>query len=161
YTDWLWTGHILQALKIWDGGMSFHGGFLGVCAAVTGLALTRKKNILQIADGAAVVTPIGLFFGRLANFVNGELYRRPWNGPWAMKFPCDRLIAQGGEAVPRHPSQLYEAGLEGVALGLVLFIATRQFGVLRRPGLATGIFMICYGAFRSILENFRMPDEGL
>jgi phosphatidylglycerol:prolipoprotein diacylglycerol transferase len=159
-TQWLWTNP-LQALKIWDGGMSFHGGFLGVCAAVTWLAWSRKKNILNIADGAAIVTPIGLFFGRIANFVNGELYGRPWDGPWAMKFPCDRVLEQGQQPLLRHPSQLYEAGLEGVALGLILAIAVWRFRVLRRPGLATGIFMIGYGAFRSVLENFRMPDEGL
>jgi phosphatidylglycerol:prolipoprotein diacylglycerol transferase len=141
--------------------MSFHGGFLGVCAAVVWLAWSRKKNILQIADGAAVVTPIGLFFGRLANFVNGELYGRPWDGPWAITFPCDRRIAEGLEAVPRHPSQLYEAALEGVALGVILLFAVRYFHVLRRPGLATGLFLIWYGIFRSIVEVYRMPDVGL
>jgi phosphatidylglycerol:prolipoprotein diacylglycerol transferase len=150
-----------QAFQIWTGGMSFHGGVIGVALAMTWLAWSRKINLLRISDGASVVTPVGLFFGRLANFVNGELYGRPWDGPWAMIFPCDRLVAQGLEPVPRHPSQLYEAALEGLALGLILFFAARQFRILRRPGLATGIFLLGYGLFRSIVENFREPDVGL
>lgn len=150
-----------RAFQIWTGGMSFHGGMLGVALAMGWLAWSRKKNILRISDGASVVTPIGLFFGRLANFINGELYGREWHGPWAMTFPCDRVTQQGLDPVPRHPSQLYEAGLEGLVLGLILFFAWRKFKALRRPGLCTGIFLIGYGAFRSIVENFRMPDQGL
>jgi phosphatidylglycerol:prolipoprotein diacylglycerol transferase len=151
WQDWLYP------FKIWQGGMAFHGGLLGVAAAMAWIAWSRKKSLLSIADGASVVTPIGLFFGRIANFINGELYGRPWDGPWAMTFPCDRLI----DPVPRHPSQLYEAALEGVALGLILFIATQQFRALRRPGLATGVFLLGYGLFRWVVEHFRMPDQGL
>jgi phosphatidylglycerol:prolipoprotein diacylglycerol transferase len=154
-TQWIWTDP-LRALRIWDGGMSFHGGLIGVAVAMAWLARSRKLDLLRIADGASVVTPIGLFFGRVANFINGELYGRPWDGAWAMTFPCDREPT----AVPRHPSQLYEAALEGVALGLIMLVAVRQFRVLKRPGLATGVFLIGYGAFRSIVENFRMPDVG-
>ena len=150
-----------RAFQIWTGGMSFHGGLLGVGAALGWAAWQRKLPFLRIADGAAVVTPVGLFFGRIANFINGELYGRPWDGPWAMTFPCDELRLRGLEPVPRHPSQLYEAALEGLVLGAILLIAHRRFKVLRRPGLAMGIFLIGYGLFRSIVENFRMPDTGL
>ncbi|MGD2131597.1 MAG: prolipoprotein diacylglyceryl transferase [Maricaulaceae bacterium] len=159
-TPWFMTGRwqdLFYPFKIWQGGMAFHGGLLGVGLAIWWLARQRKISFLNIADGAAIVTPIGLLFGRIANFINGELYGRPWDGPWAMVFPCDRVQPP----VPRHPSQLYEAGLEGLALGLIMLVASRQFKILRRPGLATGIFLIGYGAFRSIVENFRMPDEGL
>lgn len=156
-----WSDNPWKAFMIWTGGMSFHGGLLGVGVAIWWLARSRKLPVLRIADGAAAVTPIGLFFGRLANFINGELYGRPWDGPWAMTFPCDRLTRVGLDAVPRHPSQLYEAALEGVALFLILLVATRRFKSLRRPGLTTGIFLLGYGAFRSVVERFRMPDEGL
>jgi phosphatidylglycerol:prolipoprotein diacylglycerol transferase len=157
-TSWIWTDPV-RALRIWDGGMSFHGGLIGVAAAMAWLAWSRKKPLLRVADGASVVTPIGLFFGRIANFINGELYGRPWDGPWAITFPC-RNGAPDPSPVPRHPSQLYEAALEGVLLGLILLVAVRQFKVLRRPGLATGVFLVGYGAFRSIVENFREPDVG-
>jgi len=154
-TDWIWTDP-LRALRIWDGGMSFHGGLIGVAIAMAWLAHSRKLPILRIADGTTAVVPIGLFFGRIANFINGELYGRPWDGPWAMTFPCDRL----GVPVPRHPSQLYEAALEGITLFLILLVATRVFKTLRRPGLTTGVFLIGYGIFRSTVEQFRMPDIG-
>ncbi len=150
-----------KPLQIWDGGMAFHGGLIGVGAALAFLGWSRKIPVLRLADAAAVATPIGLFLGRMANFINGELYGRPWDGPWAVTFPCDRLIGEGLAAVPRHPSQIYEAVLEGLVLFVILRIASHRLQALSRPGLATGIFLLGYGAFRSFVENFREPDEGL
>ncbi|MCG8443509.1 MAG: prolipoprotein diacylglyceryl transferase [Caulobacterales bacterium] len=147
-----------QAFQIWTGGMSFHGGLIGVALAMAWLAWRRNLPFLRIVDGAAAATPIGLFFGRIANFINGELYGRPWDGPWAMIFPCDRL---GPAAVPRHPSQLYEAALEGLVLFIALRVLTHRFASLRRPGLTTGVFLLGYGLFRTFVENFREPDAGL
>lgn len=150
-----------QAFQIWDGGMAFHGGLIGVGVALAIVAWTRKVSVLALADAAAVATPIGLFLGRLANFINGELYGRAWDGPWAVTFPCDRLVREGLAAIPRHPSQLYEAFLEGLVLFVVLRVATTRFHALARPGLATGMFLVGYGVFRSFVENFREPDQGL
>ncbi len=160
--EWIWTNPV-EILLTWNGGMSFHGGLLGVTIALLWASRVRKTPFLRVIDGAAAVTPIGLFFGRLANFINGELYGRPWDGPWAMRFPCDRLANPnvGIEGPLRHPSQLYEAALEGLVLFVVLLVATRRFGALRRPGMTTGLFLIGYGVFRSFVENFREPDVGL
>ena len=141
------------ALMTWNGGMSFHGGLIGV--ALVGILFARKYklNMLSLGDMFACATPIGLFFGRIANFINGELYGRPWDGPWSMVFPADRL------GVPRHPSQLYEAALEGVVLFTVLFFAAHKFGLLKRPGAAMGLFLAGYAVSRIIIENFREPDS--
>lgn len=152
--------HIPPALMLWTGGMSFHGGLLGVTLA--GLWFARKHGLsaLKIGDLFAAATPIGLFFGRIANFINGELYGRPWNGPWAMQFPLrDGSGAIYGWTEPRHPSQLYEAALEGVLLFLVLTIAVWRFKLLRRPGAVMGLFLLGYGASRIVVENFREPDS--
>ena len=140
------------ALMTWNGGMSFHGGLLGV--ALVGVLFSRKHklNMLSLGDMFACATPIGLFFGRIANFINGELYGRPWDGPWSMVFPADP------DQVPRHPSQLYEAALEGIALFAILFFATRKFNFLKRPGAAMGLFLAGYAVSRIIVENFREPD---
>ena len=141
------------ALMTWNGGMSFHGGLIGV--ALVGILFARKYklNMLSLGDMFACATPIGLFFGRIANFINGELYGRPWDGPWSMVFPADRL------GVPRHPSQLYEAALEGVVLFTVLFFGAHKFGLLKRPGAAMGLFLAGYAVSRIIIENFREPDS--
>ncbi len=143
---------IPPALMLWKGGMSFHGGLLGVTIAGLWYARRYKVSALSLGDLFACAAPIGLFFGRLANFINGELYGRPWDGQWAMVFPMDPL------QVPRHPSQLYEAALEGVALFIVILIATRAFKLLRRPGAIMGVFLSGYALSRITVENFREPD---
>jgi phosphatidylglycerol:prolipoprotein diacylglycerol transferase len=106
-------------------------------------------------DTVAAAVPAGLFFGRIANFINGELYGRPWNGPWAMVFPSD------ASQLARHPSQLYEASLEGVALFVIVTLLSRAFGFLKRPGATMGVFLAGYAISRIIVENFREPDAFL
>src|SRR5471030_3196216 len=147
------AAHPLEALQLWNGGMSFHGGFTGCVLAVILFARKRRIPILSLGDVTCAVGPIGLFLGRIANFINGELWGRPADVPWAMVFP-------GGGAMPRHPSQLYEAGLEGLVLFCVLALAIRA-GALRRPGLTIGLFAVCYGVLRSFGEFFREPDPQL
>ena len=144
----------LEILSIWRGGMSFHGGFLGAILAILLFARSRRLNPLAMLDLAAVVTPIGLFTGRIANFVNGELWGRPApETPWAFVFPM-----AGPEA--RHPSQLYEALGEGVLLFSIMAIGVRRFG-FRRPGLLGGVFVFGYAAARIVCEVFREPDAQL
>jgi phosphatidylglycerol:prolipoprotein diacylglycerol transferase len=142
-----------EIVQLWKGGMSFHGGFLGCVAAVMLFASRRGISMLSLGDVTCAVGPIGLLFGRLANFINGELWGRTSDVPWAMVFP-------GGGPLPRHPSQLYEASLEGIALFVVLAVAIRA-GALRRPGLVIGIFAVGYGLARSFGELFREPDAQL
>ena len=144
----------LEIVMMWHGGMSFHGGLLGVVVAILAFAWRRHLPALVLSDSIAGAVPIGLFFGRLANFINGELYGRPSDVPWAMVFPHDRL------QLPRHPSQLYEALLEGVALFLVLRVLEVR-GARARPGLVTGAFLVGYGLARIIGEMFREPDSFL
>ena len=149
--------HPLQIFAVWQGGMSFHGGMLGVAVAVTWFCRRNAIPIMGFADRLAVVAPIGLGFGRIANFINGELWGRPapaWL-PWAMIFPTDPL------GVPRHPSQIYQALLEGVCLGLLTFALSRRPGVLARPGLLTGAFLAGYAVARITGEFFREPDAFL
>lgn len=141
----------LMALQIWQGGMSFHGGLLGVIAATLLFAWRRRLQLLAFSDLIACAAPIGLFLGRIANFINGELYGRVTDVPWAMAFP------RGGP-VPRHPSQLYEAGLEGLVLFLVLFGLWRIREVRSRPGIVSGVFLVGYATARSVIEVFRQPD---
>ncbi|MBM6582348.1 prolipoprotein diacylglyceryl transferase [Microvirga sp. BT689] len=144
----------LEMFAIWRGGMSFHGGFLGAVLAIVLFARSRGLNPLAMLDMAAVVTPIGLFFGRIANFINGELWGRP-----APDFPYAVVFPHAGP-VPRHPSQLYEAFGEGLILFIVMAIAARRFG-FRRPGLLGGIFVLGYALARIVCEFFREPDEQL
>jgi phosphatidylglycerol---prolipoprotein diacylglyceryl transferase len=141
----------LRALEIWRGGMSFHGGMLGVIVAI--LLFCRKRNIpiFGFADLIACATPIGLFLGRIANFINAELFGRPTGVPWAMIFP-------GGGPIPRHPSQLYQAFLEGLVLFVVLYLLWRSEWVRMRFGTLSGTFLSGYGIFRIISEFFREPD---
>ena len=146
---------IPPALMMWRGGMSFHGGLIGVSVMGYLFARRHKLDALVMWDLFACAAPIGLFFGRIANFINGELYGRPWDGPWAMIFPADRL------QVPRHPSQLYEAALEGAVLFMVIFITTHFFGFLKKKGATAGVFLAGYGLSRIIVENFREPDAHL
>ncbi|WP_332118087.1 prolipoprotein diacylglyceryl transferase [Azorhizobium caulinodans] len=145
--------HPDEIVKLWHGGMSFHGGLAGTLVALVLFARARGIRVFSLLDVAGVVAPIGLLFGRLANFINGELWGRPADVPWAMVFPT------GGD-VPRHPSQLYEAGLEGLVLFIAMLIAVRM-GALKRPGLAAGIFGIGYGIGRIVGEFFREPDPQL
>lgn len=136
--------------KLWNGGMSFHGGLAGVCLAVYLFARAKKIPMLSIADVCCAAAPFGLFFGRLANFINGELWGRVSHAPWAMVFP-------DGGPEPRHPSQLYEAALEGLLLFLVIRYFTHRKKVLTMPGYASGIFFAGYALARITAENFRMP----
>ncbi|MBW7837579.1 MAG: prolipoprotein diacylglyceryl transferase [Sphingomonadales bacterium] len=143
----------MAVLRLWDGGMSFHGGLLGMIIAV--LWFTRRRHIplLAFADRLACVAPIGLFLGRLANFINGELYGRATDVPWAMIFPADEL------GLPRHPSQLYEAALEGIVLFIVVNALFHKTRLATRPGILTGVFMIGYAVARMIVELAREPDS--
>jgi phosphatidylglycerol---prolipoprotein diacylglyceryl transferase len=212
--DMIWLNP-LEILQIWQGGMSFHGGLIGVALAAVWFtrqkhvneeqfaALARKHAIaeppadkrgeyvragalgwlrkteaeqarekartdtvglLRLGDIAAAAAPIGLFFGRIANFINGELWGRPTDAPWGVRFPAGGYDWQArewvwrGDEVARHPSQLYEAALEGLALFAIINIATLRFDSLRRPGLNVGLFLVCYGLFRALLETVREPD---
>jgi phosphatidylglycerol:prolipoprotein diacylglycerol transferase len=140
----------IKLIAAWEGGMSFHGGLFGVIIAVAIFARRQKLKFLTLADLCCAFAPVGLFFGRLANFVNGELWGRVTDVPWAMIFP------RAGE-LPRHPSQLYEAASEGVLLFLIMQICL-WLGLHRRPGLLTAVFFLGYGTFRFICEFFREPD---
>lgn len=148
-----------QILQVWQGGMSFHGGFAGVIVAAWIWARANAIPVMRLADALAVVAPIGLFFGRVANFINAELWGRPTQMPWGVVFPGAAAQDCVGVVGPcaRHPSQLYEAGLEGLVLGLILLLLVRAGG-LRRPGLAFGVFLIGYGLARSFVELFRVAD---
>ncbi|MDP5305705.1 prolipoprotein diacylglyceryl transferase [Paracoccus spongiarum] len=148
-----------EIVKVWQGGMSFHGGFAGVIVAAWLFCRARGIAPLRLADAMAVVAPIGLFFGRIANFINAELWGRPTDAPWGVIFPGDAAQACPGVegACARHPSQLYEAGLEGLLLGLVLWLVVRRGG-LRRPGLCLAIFLAGYAAARIFVELFRVAD---
>jgi len=142
--------------ELWNGGMSFHGGFVGCVAAVIWFCRVNHLPILSLGDITTAVGPFGLFLGRIANFINGELWGRAADPslPWAMIFPRDPLH------LPRHPSQLYEAGLEGILLLVVLAVMIR-FGALKRPGLILGSFITLYGLARITSEHFREPDPQL
>jgi phosphatidylglycerol:prolipoprotein diacylglycerol transferase len=140
----------IKLIAAWEGGMSFHGGLFGVIIAVALFARRQKLKFLTLADLCCAFAPVGLFFGRLANFVNGELWGRVTDVPWAMIFP------RAGE-LPRHPSQLYEAASEGVLLFIIMQICL-WLGLHRRPGLLTAVFFLGYGTFRFICEFFREPD---
>jgi phosphatidylglycerol:prolipoprotein diacylglycerol transferase len=141
----------LAILRVWEGGMSFHGGLIGVTLALAFFAYSNKLNFRAIGDAVAVATPIGLFLGRLANFVNGELYGRPTDVPWAFVFPH-------GGPLPRHPSQLYEAGLEGVVLFVVLWLMARSEKIRSQHGILAGVFLIGYAISRMTAELVREPD---
>ena len=148
-----------QIPMVWQGGMSFHGGFGGVIVASWLWARRNGVPILPLADAMAVVAPIGIFFGRVANFINAELWGRPTDLPWGVIFPGPAAQDCPGIIGPcaRHPSQLYEAGLEGLLLGLILLLLVRAGG-LRRPGLAFGVFLAGYGLARMFVEIFRVAD---
>jgi phosphatidylglycerol:prolipoprotein diacylglycerol transferase len=154
YAPELWA-HPAELLKLWNGGMSFHGGLIGTVLAIAWVSWRGKLEFLRVTDYIAVCVPFGLFFGRLANFVNGELWGRVTEGvPWAMVFP-------DGGPLPRHPSQLYEAGLEGLVLMVVLLTLFWKTRVRWRPGLLVGLFTLGYGLARFTVEYFREPDQQL
>jgi phosphatidylglycerol:prolipoprotein diacylglycerol transferase len=143
--------HPLEILQVWQGGMSFHGGFLGVLIALWIYGRQRERRWLEVTDFVAPLVPLGLAAGRLGNFINGELWGRPTDVPWAMVFPQV-------DAVPRHPSQLYQFGLEGLLLFVLLWVYTGR----RRPvGAASGLFLIGYGVCRFAAEFAREPDAFL
>lgn len=144
-------------IAVWKGGMSFHGAFVGCGIAIWIFAYRNGINPWSTADLCTAAVPIGLFFGRIANFINGELFGRPTTMPWGMVFPEAALHYPQVEPTPRHPSQLYEAALEGLVLFLVLRLLTHHLGALKRPGLITGTFLIGYALARSTAELFREP----
>ena len=143
----------LEIPAVWNGGMSFHGALIGSIIAIVLFARRAGTDAWSVLDLAAAATPMGLFFGRLANFINAELWGHPSTVPWAMVFP-------GAGPLPRHPSQLYEAALEGLALFAVLWWLTHSKLALRRPGVIAGAFLAGYGLARSFSELFRVPDPG-
>ncbi len=153
YNAAYYLAHPAEAFALWNGGMSFHGGLVGTILAIYILAKRRKISMLSLLDVCAAAVPIGIFLGRIANFIKPELWGRPTDVPWAMVFP-------GAGPLPRHPSQLYEAGLEGFVLFFVLRLAI-HLGGLRRPGLISGLFSLGYGIARIGCEFFREPDPQL
>ena len=154
YQPGYFLDHPGEILRVWEGGMSFHGGFIGVIVNLILYARARDMPLLQAGDAVALAAPAGLLFGRLANFINGELWGRVTDVPWAMVFP-------GAGPEPRHPSQLYEAGLEGLLLGAVMWGLALRRGWLKRPGSVIGVFFIGYGLARSVVEIFRQWDPQL
>ncbi|MGI4748948.1 MAG: prolipoprotein diacylglyceryl transferase [Janthinobacterium lividum] len=156
YQPGLYFSHPLAMLELWHGGMSFHGGMLGVVVALIVFTRRRGIDLLGFADRLAVVVPVGLGLGRLANFINGELWGRPADPslPWAMIFP--RV-----DAIPRHPSEIYEALMEGVLLLCVMLLLARRITIRERAGLLTGIFLLGYAILRAIAEHYRQPDSFL
>ncbi len=153
YKPGFYLANPLEIFMVWQGGMSFHGGLLGVAVAEVVFARRRGIPLFALTDIVACAAPIGLFLGRIANFVNGELFGRPSEAPWAMIFPH-------GGPLARHPSQLYEAGLEGILLFLALYILVR-LRALQVSGLLTGAFLIGYALARMAAELFREPDAHL
>ncbi len=152
YKPAYYSAHPLEIFQIWSGGMAFHGGFLGTVAAMILFARRRGLSVWSLFDIVAASVPFGLFFGRIANFINAELYGRPSDVAWAMIFPTDHA------QLPRHPSQLYEAALEGIVLFLLLRLLTHRGMMLSRPGVVAGAFAVFYGFARVVAEFFRMPD---
>ena len=155
FTDFSGDGWIKwKLLRLWDGGMAFHGGLLGVAAAMAWVSWREKLNFIRVTDYVAVSVPMGMLLGRLANFVNGELWGRPTDVPWAMVFP-------GADDLARHPSQLYQAGLEGLALLVIMMLLFWKTRARYRPGLLVGVFTLGMGIARFVNEFFRQPDAQL
>lgn len=153
YNPGFYFSHPEKIIAVWEGGMSFHGGFIGVMVAVTLFAHRHKLSWLALTDFVAPLAPLGLGAGRIGNFINGELWGRPTDVPWGMWFPN-----VDPQPLARHPSQLYEFGLEGLALFALLWLYSSK----PRPlGAVSGLFLIGYGSFRFLAEFFRNPDEGI
>ena len=166
YNPAFYWEHPLDALKVWHGGMSFHGGTLGVIVAMWLFARSRKFSPLTMLDLVTAAAPVGLFFGRIANFINGELWGRVTDVSWGVIFCNERIaLSHGGFCpagdLPRHPSQLYEAALEGIVLFLVLRLLTHKTNALQKPGTVASMFLVGYGVARTFVEFFRQPDEQL
>ena len=153
YDPEYYFSHPLDIFKVWEGGMSFHGGLIGALVGILLFARRYGQPALTVLDLCCLAAPIGLFLGRLANFIRPELWGRPTDVPWAVVFP-------GTDGLPRHPSQIYEALLEGLVAFIVLFVLARK-GAFRRPGLISGAFGVLYGAARIFAEFFREPDPRL
>lgn len=152
YNPGFFLANPAEALKLWDGGMSFHGGLVGIVIAMVLFTRAKGGRVLSGLDLLGAISTIGLFLGRIANFINGELYGSVTTLPWGVVFP-------GAGELPRHPSQLYEALLEGLLLFLIIRFVTHVLHGLRRPGLVAGIFGIGYALSRIAIEFFRLPDE--
>ncbi len=151
--------HPLQIFAVWGGGMAFHGGLLGVGVATYIFARRNNIPIFSVMDLAAAATPFGLFFGRIANFINGEIYGRLTDVPWAVEFPA-RVLAEGHAFGPRHPTQIYEAILEAIVLFVALRYLTHRRDALMRPGMVVGAFLMIYGVARIFVEFFKEWDQG-
>ncbi len=161
YEPAYYLAHPQDIIAVWKGGMAFHGAFVGCVLAIWIFGRRNGINPWSTGDLVTASVPIGLFFGRIANFINGELYGRPTTMPWGMVFPEARIHYPQIEPTPRHPSQLYEAALEGLVLFIILRILTHHFGALKRPGLVSGVFIAGYAIGRSIAEEFfRQPHFG-
>ena len=155
FTDFSGEGFVSwKLLRLWDGGMSFHGGLIGVTLAMAFVAWRDRLNFIRVVDYVSVGVPMDMLLGRLANFVNGELWGRVSDAPWAMVFP-------GGGDLPRHPSQLYQAGLEGLALLVIMLLLFWKTRARYRPGLLAGVFTLGIGISRFVNEFFREPDAQL
>lgn len=155
FTDFSGEGLVSwKLLRLWDGGMAFHGGLIGVAVAMAYVAWRDKLKFIRVVDYVSVGVPMGMLLGRLANFVNGELWGRPTDVPWAMVFPA-------ADELPRHPSQLYQAGLEGLALLIVMMLLFWKTRARYRPGLLAGVFTLGIGISRFVNEFFRQPDAQL
>lgn len=155
FTDFSGEGLVSwKLLRLWDGGMAFHGGLVGVTVAMAYVAWRDKLNFIRVVDYVSVGVPMGMLLGRLANFVNGELWGRPSDVPWAMVFPA-------ADDLPRHPSQLYQAGLEGLALLIIMMLLFWKTRARYRPGLLAGVFTLGIGISRFVNEFFREPDAQL
>lgn len=151
YQPGYYIHHLLEVFAIWEGGMSVHGGMVGVAAAIAYFSLTRKKSFVKTADFVIPLVPVGLFFGRIGNFINGEL----WGRVTSPDFPLAMVFPQAGDLLPRHPSQLYECGLEGLLLFAVLWLYSKK----PRPlGAPSGLFLLGYGLCRFLVEYVREPD---
>ena len=156
FTDFSGDGFVSwKLLRLWDGGMAFHGGLIGVTVAMAYVAWRDKLNFIRVVDYVCVGVPMGMLLGRLANFINGELYGRVTDVPWAMVFPSDPA------GLPRHPSQLYQAGLEGLAMLIIMMLLFWTTRARYRPGLLAGVFTLGMGCARFINEFFREPDQQL
>ena len=153
YDPAYYFSHPIEIFKIWEGGMAFHGGLIGASAGIVLFAWRERAPVMTVFDLCCLAAPIGIFFGRIANFIKPELWGRPTDVPWAVVFP-------GSDGLPRHPSQIYEALLEGLAVFALLSVAAR-LGALRRPGLIAGGFGVLYGLARIFCEFFRDPDPRL
>lgn len=158
YEPGYYIQHPLEIVQIWKGGMAFHGALLGTGVAIWLFASRRGVNPFSTMDLCAAAVPIGIFFGRVANFINGELWGRPSSVPWAMIFPDAARSYPSIEPTGRHPSQLYEAALEGLVLFLVIRWLTHHRSALATPGRVTGVFLVGYGVARSFCELFRQYD---